>query len=77
VATASHYLPKAMISGSASTSAADAGALLVSPDRSPPSLCPAAWRQLRGNPSLFDTACLLYMAAIDGDPLCVLAKCKD
>jgi hypothetical protein len=49
------------------------------PERTPPSLFPAAQRQLWwwGNPSLSNIAWLLWVIAADGDPLCVLAKCKE
>jgi hypothetical protein len=53
-------------------------ALLVSPERTPPSSFPAAQWQLRrrGNPSLSNLV-VCYMVAIDGDLLRVLAKCNE
>jgi hypothetical protein len=54
------------------------GALMLSVDKTPSS-CPAARRQLRrrGNPPLPNTAGLLCMVAVDGGPLCILAKCEE
>jgi hypothetical protein len=53
-------------------------ALLVSPERTTLPLFPAAQRQLRqgGNPSLSNLA-VCCMVAVDGDLLCVLAKCNE
>jgi hypothetical protein len=60
------------VSGSASTSLADGGALLVSLERTWTSLCPDAQQQ--GNPSISNPAGLICMVAAVGDPLRVLAK---
>jgi hypothetical protein len=53
------------------------GALLLSPERTLPSSCRAARRQLwrRGNPSLSNPVGLLCMVVGDGDPLCVFSPC--
>jgi hypothetical protein len=70
-------MPKAGISVSASNGGC--GALLVSLERTLPSLYPATCHQLqqRGNPSISNPAGLLHMIVVDGDPLCVLAKCEE
>jgi hypothetical protein len=68
-----------VISGSASTSAADVGHCCfcrIGRHRPRMSCCMVLTTQ-QGNPSPFDPAGLLCMVAVDGGPLCVLAKCKE